>query len=127
MQWEEADDGRGEGRAGAFGISMLAMPVRVEVSLTGAPWEFRARLLEAGPDYCLLTLVSPCAPALRRGATAVLHVGTLGAGEVTFAATISDMSPRPSGLTIRCAVERVPSDTAALDAIRGIDAHRHSA
>lgn len=82
------------------------MPVRVEVSLTGAPWEFRARLLEAGADYCVLTVVSPCAPALRRDATATLHVGTLGAGELTFHATIADVSPRPSGLTIRCNVTR---------------------
>jgi len=83
------------------------MPVRVEVSLTGAPWEFRARLIEAGADYCLLTLVSPCAPAMRRGATAVLHVGTLGGGDISFAATITDVLPRPAGLTFRCTLERL--------------------
>ena len=88
------------------------MPVRVEVSLTGAPWEFRARLIEAGADYCLLTLVSPCAPAMRRGATAVLHVGTLGGGDISFAATITDVLPRPAGLTFRCTLERLgTSDT----------------
>ena len=113
MQWGDVDEQQ-EGHAAGRGldISVLAMPVRVEVSLTGAPWEFRARLLEAGADYCLLTLVSPCAPALRRGATAVLHVGTLGGGDISFAATITDVLPRPAGLTFRCALERLgASDT----------------
>jgi hypothetical protein len=113
MQWsdvDEQDEGHKAGRG--LDISLLAMPVRVEVSLTGAPWEFRARLLEAGADYCLLTLVSPCAPALRRGATAVLHVGTLGGGELSFAATITAVLPRPAGLTFRCTLERLgTSDT----------------
>lgn len=108
MQWDEWDDDQNDaGAALSFGISALAMPVRVEVSLSGTPWEFRARLLEAGADYCVLTLVSPCAPALRRGAEALLHVGTLTAGEIAFAATIADVAPRPTGLTIRCAVKRV--------------------
>jgi len=113
MQWGDGDEQQ-EGHAAGRGldISLLAMPVRVEVSLTGAPWEFRARLLEAGADYCLLTLVSPCAPAMRRGATAVLHVGTLGGGDISFAATITDVLPRPAGLTFRCALERLgASDT----------------
>ena len=113
MQWGDADEQQ-EGHAAGRGlaISLLAMPVRVEVSLTGAPWEFRARLLEAGADYCLLTLVSPCAPAMRRGATAVLHVGTLGGGDISFAATITDVLPRPAGLTFRCTLERLgASDT----------------
>ena len=113
MQWGDVDEqqeGHAAGRG--LGISLLAMPVRVEVSLTGAPWEFRARLLEAGADYCLLTLVSPCAPAMRRGATAVLHVGTLGGGDLSFAATITDVLPRPAGLTFRCTLERLgASDT----------------
>ena len=113
MQWGDVDEqqeGHAAGRG--LGISLLAMPVRVEVSLTGAPWEFRARLIEAGADYCLLTLVSPCAPAMRRGATAVLHVGTLGGGDISFAATITDVLPRPAGLTFRCTLERLgASDT----------------
>jgi hypothetical protein len=113
MQWGDVDEQQEGHEAGrGLGISLLAMPVRVEVSLTGAPWEFRARLIEAGADYCLLTLVSPCAPAMRRGATAVLHVGTLGGGDISFAATITDVLPRPAGLTFRCTLERLgASDT----------------
>src|SRR5438270_8930194 len=108
MPWGDVDEPQEGPQAGrGLDISLLSMPVRVEVSLTGAPWEFRARLLEAGADYCVLTLVSPCAPALRRGAEALLHVGTLTAGEIAFAATIADVAPRPTGLTIRCSVERV--------------------
>src|SRR5438874_7335964 len=108
MQWGDVDEQQEGHEAGrGLAISLLSMPVRVEVSLTGAPWEFRARLLEAGADYCLLTLVSPCAPAVRRGATAILHVGTLGAGELSFSATITDVLRRPAGLTIRCALERL--------------------
>jgi hypothetical protein len=107
MQWGDVDERQERLQAGrGLDISLLSMPVRVEVSLTGAPWEFRARLLEAGADYCLLTLVSPCAPAMRRGATAVLHVGTLRGGDLSFAATITDVLPRPAGLTFRCALER---------------------
>ena len=127
MQWDEWGDGHDEPGGGMrFGISALAMPVRVEVSLSGTPWEFRARLLEAGADHCLLTLVSPCAPALRRGASAILHVGTLGADEITFAATIVDVSPRPSGLTIRCDVERV-AGSAGLQQLREAATRRRSA
>jgi hypothetical protein len=108
MQWGDVDERQERLQAGrGLDISLLSLPVRVEVSLTGAPWEFRARLLEAGTEYCLLTLVSPCAPAMRRGATAVLHVGTLGGGELSFAATITDVLPRPAGLTFRCALERL--------------------
>ena len=105
MQWYETN-----GERMRIGLepddSMLAMPVRIEVSLTGAPWVFRARLLEAEADYCLLTLVDPYAPALRRGAAAVLHIGTPGMGERSIAGTIADVSPRPTGLTIRCAINR---------------------
>lgn len=107
MQWGD-DDQRGDyDLRRDHNISMLSLPVRVEVLLSGTPWEFRARLLEAGADYCVLTLVSPCAPAMRRGATAVLHVGTLGGGDISFAAIISDVLPRPVGLTFRCEVERL--------------------
>ena|SRR5438105_5604903 len=122
MPWGDVDEPQEGPQAGrGLDISLLSMPVRVEVSLTGAPWEFRARLLEAGADYCLLTLVSPCAPAVRRGATAVLHVGTLGAGDLSFSATITDVLRRPAGLTIRCALERLgASDT-------GLAARLHSA
>lgn len=117
MQWADWEDvSNDSGGEHGLDVSVLSMPVRVEVSLTGAPWEFRARLVEAGVDYCQLVLVSPCAPVLRRGATATLHVGTLGAGEITFAATVTDVMPRTSGLTIRCAVERV---NAAADGIAG--------
>src|SRR2546430_14559508 len=107
MQWGDVDEQQ-EGPAAGRGlaISLLARPVRVEVSLTGAPWEFRARLLEAGADYCLLTLVSPCAPAMRRGATAVLPVGTLGGGDLSVAATVPGVVPRPAGLTFRRPPER---------------------
>jgi hypothetical protein len=115
MQWSDVDE-QHEGQRAGLDVSLLAMPVRIEVSLTGAPWEFRARLLEAGADYCLLTLVSPYAPALRRGATAVLHVGTLGRGDVSFAATITAVLPRPSGLVIRCAVERLSAADTGLAA-----------
>src|SRR5919109_1799635 len=117
MQWSESEnefDGASAWRGPD--VSVLMMPVRVEVSLTGAAWEFRARLLEAGADYCLLTLVSPCAPALRRGATAVLHVGTLGGGDLSFAATITDVLPRPAGLTFRCALERLGASETGLAA-----------
>lgn len=114
MQWGDDDDRReGYDLRRDLNISMLSLPVRVEVLLSGTPWEFRARLLEAGADYCVLTLVSPCAPALRRGATALLYLGTLGGGEVTFAATISDVLPRPTGLSFRCAVERLATSDAA--------------
>ena len=117
MQWGDVDEQQEGHEAGrGLAISLLAMPVRVEVSLTGAPWEFRARLLEAGADYCLLTLVSPCAPAMRRGATAVLHVGTLGGGDLSFAATITDVLPRPAGLTFRCALERLGASETGLAA-----------
>jgi hypothetical protein len=104
MQWDVFDEK--EPRSGARGsdVSYLALPVRVEVSLTGAPWEFRARLVELGSDYCILTLLSPCAPALRREATATLYIGTLGPGEVVFDAIITDLLPRPSGMTFRCAI-----------------------
>lgn len=105
MQWGETS-GDEERDAPGLGVSLLAMPVRVEVSLTGAPWQFRARLLEARADSCLLTVVDPCAPALRRGASAVLHIGTLGSDDWTISTTISDVSPRPTGLTIRCAIDR---------------------
>ena len=117
MQWGDIDEHHERPQAGrGLDISLLSMPVRVEVSLTGAPWEFRARLLEAGADYCLLTLVSPCAPAMRRGATAVLHVGTLGGGDLSFAATITDVLPRPAGLTFRCALERLGASETGLAA-----------
>ena len=117
MQWGDVDE-QHEGPQSGRGlhISLLSLPVRVEVSLTGAPWEFRARLLEAGADYCLLTLVSPCAPALRRGATAVLHVGTLGGGDLSFAAMITDVLPRPAGLTFRCTLERLGASETGLAA-----------
>ena len=117
MQWGDVDEHQERRQAGrGLDVSLLSMPVRVEVSLTGAPWEFRARLLEAGADYCLLTLVSPCAPALRRGATAVLHVGTLGGGDLSFAATITDVLPRPAGLTFRCTLERLGASETGLAA-----------
>ena len=117
MQWSDVDDQqeRPQTERGLH-FSLLSLPVRVEVSLTGAPWEFRARLLEAGADYCLLTLVSPCAPALRRGATAVLHVGTLGGGDLSFAATITDVLPRPAGLTFRCTLQRLGASETGLAA-----------
>jgi hypothetical protein len=117
MQWGDVDE-QHEGPQSGRGlhISLLSLPVRVEVSLTGAPWEFRARLLEAGADYCLLTLVSPCAPALRRGATAVLHVGTLAGGDLSFAATITAVLPRPGGLTFRCTLERLGASETGLAA-----------
>lgn len=107
MQWGDDDERDGFDLRRDLNISMLSLPVRVEVLLSGTPWEFRARLLEAGADYCMLVLVSPCAPAMRRGAAALLHVGTLGGGEVVFAATISDVVPRPTGLTFRCSIERL--------------------
>jgi hypothetical protein len=117
MQWGDVDEQHEGSRSGrGLHISLLSLPVRVEVSLTGAPWEFRARLLEAGADYCLLTLVSPCAPALRRGATAVLHVGTLAGGDLSFAATITDVLPRPAGLTFRCTLERLGASETGLAA-----------
>src|SRR2546423_4108448 len=106
MQWGDIDEHHERPQAGrGLDISLLSMPVRVEVSLTGAPWEFRARLLEAGADYCLLTLVSPCAPAMRPGATAGLHVGTLGGGQPSVAPPTTDVLPRPAGLTFPCALE----------------------
>ena len=117
MQWGDVDEQHeGPQSRRRLHISLLSLPVRVEVTLTGAPWEFRARLLEAGADYCLLTLVSPCAPALRRGATAVLHVGTLGGGDLSFAAMITDVLPRPAGLTFRCTLERLGASETGLAA-----------
>src|SRR2546430_7057655 len=115
MQWGDVDEQQ-EGPAAGRGlaISLLARPVRVEVSLTGAPWEFRARLIEAGADYCLLTLVSPCAPAMRRGATAVLHVGTLAGGAISFAPPTTDGLPRPPALTFPSALGRPGAPITAL-------------
>jgi hypothetical protein len=121
MQWGDGDDtSPGSYGISGLGISILSMPVRVEVSLTGAPWEFRARLVEAGADYCVLALISPCAPALRRDATALLHVGTLGSAELTFTATVTDVVARPSGLTLRCSVERVSGERDIAGALSGI-------
>src|SRR5207248_9018679 len=108
MPWGDVDEPQEGPQAGrGLDISLLSMPVRVEVSLTGAPWEFRARLLEAGADYSLLTLVRPCAPAMRRGATAVVHVGTLGGGDLSFAATITDALPRPAVRTFHWPAARL--------------------
>ena len=121
MQWGDDDDQRDDyDLRRDLNISMLSLPVRVEVLLSGTPWEFRARLLEAGATYCVLTLVSPCAPALRRGAAAVLHVGTLGGGDISFAATISDVLPRPTGLSFRCDIERLNSADADARASRAV-------
>src|SRR2546423_14853400 len=118
MPWGDVDEPQEGPQAGrGLDISLLSMPVRVEVSLTGAPWEFRARLLEAGADYCLLTLVSPCAPAMRRGATAVLHAGTPGGGGPSFPAPITDVLPRPPGPTLPCTLERLGASETRLAAL----------
>ncbi|HZS90749.1 MAG TPA: hypothetical protein VFE42_25055 [Chloroflexota bacterium] len=118
MQWDVFDEKEPRGGTRGSDVSYLALPVRLEVSLTGAPWEFRARLVELGSDYCILTLLSPCAPALRRDATATLYIGTLGPGEVVFDAIITDLLPRHTGMTFRCAIHHrrvnpAPSSTQA--------------
>src|SRR5256714_15042634 len=100
MPWGDVDEPQEGPQAGrGLDISLLSMPVRVEVSLTGAPWEFRARLLEAGGDYCLPTLVSPCAPAMRRGATAGFHGGTPGGGDPSFPPPSTGGVPPPARFT----------------------------